>query len=74
MTQQVVLVVVRLIEWICFVSVGWYVLGCIVLAAIDDERESLRLWARSGPFGRNGVALVVTLWPVVWWRFRGRRG
>lgn len=66
-----------MIHWIMWIAVGWtgwYVLGCMVLAAVDDGRGSLRLWARSGPWGRDGVGLVVMLWPVVvWWRYRGSR-
>lgn len=61
------------LAWIAVGWTGWYVLGCIVLAAIDDEQESLRLWARSGPLGRNGVGLVVMLWPVVLWMTRRSR-
>jgi len=59
--------------WIAVACTGWYVLGCMVLAAIDDEQESLRLWARSGPLGEGGVVLVVMLWPVVWWMNRPSR-
>jgi len=59
--------------WIAVACTGWYVLGCMVLAAIDDEQESLRLWARSGPFGEGGFVLVVMLWPVVWWMNRPSR-
>ena len=61
------------LAWVAVGWAGWYVLGCGVLAAIDDQQESLRLWARSGPFGRNGVGVVVMLWPVVWWMARRSR-
>ena len=42
----------------------WIILGCGMLASIDDDEERLLKWAKSGPFGGIGVGFTILLWPV----------
>jgi hypothetical protein len=48
----------------------WYVLGCAVLAWVDDDRWSLYSWAATAP-NRAVFILVVLAWPLVVWRWHG---
>jgi len=56
MTDKVLTV---LIAWIV-----WALLGCVVLAFVDDDRHSLFNWAIKCPVPL-GYELVLTLWPFV---------
>lgn len=42
---------------------GWFVLGCVVLAAIDDAEQSLFKWARQAPYGL--YVPTVMAWPAI---------
>ncbi len=47
----------------------WFVIGCGVLAAIDDDRSTLFKWARSAPNQALYVGAVM-LWPLVVYLWR----
>lgn len=50
----------------------WFVIGCAVLATIDDENESLRKWAFRAPF-LFLYEIIVMSWPIIlffWYRKR----
>jgi hypothetical protein len=38
------------------------IIGCCILASIDDEQESLLAWARQCPLG---IGAVISCWPIV---------
>lgn len=42
----------------------WMVLGCMILAFIDDETQSLLKWADACPLG---IGSVIVCWPIVAW-------
>jgi len=59
--------------WLVCVLFGWPLLGCAVLAAVDDDERRLFEWARSAP--PCGYSMVLILWPIVaavwvWGRLR----
>lgn len=54
----------NIIVYTLFGVLVWHILACIVLAAIDDKRQSLFNWATSSPY-RWGFNLVLLLWPIV---------
>jgi len=51
---------------------GWIILGCGVLAAVDNRERSLYEWARSAP-NQLLYVLVLIAWPYVAWKFRWSR-
>jgi hypothetical protein len=58
------------IAWILIGWMIWCVIGCGVLAAIDDDEKRLFHWAKKSPIV-GGYTIVVTAWPVIlwmWWR------
>lgn len=58
--------------WVLGFVVGlpvWFLLGTVVLAAIDDDDLSLLGWASACPLG---VWLPVMAWPIVAWFWLGR--
>lgn len=52
----------------------WFLLGCAVLAFIDDENKSLFNWCKSCPLP-CGYELTVFAWPIIafYW-LRQRKG
>lgn len=49
---------------------AWFLIGCVVLAIIDDKDRRLFKWAKDCPIP-FGYELTVTAWPVIlwlWWR------
>jgi hypothetical protein len=60
--------------WIVVGVAANYLLGCIVLPAIDDEDHNLFHWARSCErLPGTMFVLVVMLWPLVaFWFLRDR--
>ena len=61
------------IWWILGVLAGNIFFGATVLAAIDDEKQSLFAWFKDCPLQIAFFAqpLTLTFWPVVlwfWWR------
>ena len=65
--------VIEIFFYILLVFFLWYILGCVVLASIDDKEQSLLKWATTAP---NDLVylLLVWVWPIVvyfWCRKRG---
>lgn len=59
-----------IIIWLFFVL--WFLLGCLVLSAIDDDNNTLYRWASNCPIPL-GYELTVLAWPVVlyfWWKVK----
>ncbi len=57
--------------WIFGAMFIWIIVGCGVLAAIDDEDQRLFKWATSAPFKHPLYELTVMLWPYIlwlWWK------
>jgi hypothetical protein len=42
----------------------WYVIGCAVLATIDDKDERLWKWVKTCPIP-YGYLLSIMLWPIL---------
>ena len=57
---------------IILILMGWFIIGCIVLAAIDDEHQSLLKWASSCPI-IFGYEITVMCWPIIVWYWWKRR-
>lgn len=55
--------------WIFSVFLGWFFIGCCVLAAVDDEHQSLFKWAKEAPIP-GLYELTVMAWPYVAWKYR----
>ncbi|CAN7525996.1 hypothetical protein LJR071_003573 [Pseudomonas sp. LjRoot71] len=53
---------------------AWFIVGCAVLAFIDDENKSLFNWCKSCPVP-GGYEIAVLAWPVItfYW-LRQRKG
>ena len=60
--------------WIAVGLATWYLIGAIVLSAIDDEDLSLLHWAERFPLLADrptpgiGVIVVCMAWPLVVWK------
>lgn len=51
---------------------AWFLIGCGVLAAIDNEDQRLFKWAKDCPVPL-GYELTIMAWPVIlwlWWKNR----
>jgi hypothetical protein len=53
-----------LMSFAVFVAINTLV-GCCMLAAVDDKHQSLLTWVRECPFG-SGIA--INLWPIILWK------
>ena len=47
----------------------WFVAGCMVLSAIDDDDGALFQWAQRCPLGYTYVLMA---WPAIYWAARRR--
>lgn len=53
------LLLIILITWMI-----WFIVGCIILCAMDDEAQSLFNWTKDCPIP-GGYVLTVTAWPII---------
>ena len=57
--------VLLLVMAIPFFIIVWILLGCFVLASMDDENQSILKWAKTAPFPIPGPIVAAFIWPYL---------